>query len=249
MELHQKVVEGWEVSAEGYSSIVNDELMNEDAKRWTRLLKENLPKSEIPLRILDVGTGPGFLAIVLSKLGHQVVGIDVTREMVYYAKQNADREGVFPLFLRMDGQELAFPQNTFDVVISRNVVWTLDQPFSAYSDWYDVLKPQGKLMVFDADYLADVRDKEMEQHIKKNREEYNALYGEPKVSYKSYEKARGFREQLPLAAKKRPEWDQEAMKRLGFQDISCKDVSESVYNEQRLKLYQYQPLFLMSGIK
>ncbi|MDO9491542.1 class I SAM-dependent methyltransferase [Acetobacterium sp.] len=249
MELHERVVEGWQISAEGYSDIINDELIKDDAVLWTKMLKKLLPKSEKPLRILDVGTGPGFFAIILSKLGHQVVGIDVTQEMVYFAKNNADKEGVAPLFLQMDSQKLTFPENTFDLIISRNVVWTLDQPLSAYCNWHKVLKPEGKLIVFDADYLADIRDEALKTIIEANRKEYIDLYGKPKVSFEDYEKARGFRVNLPLADKKRPDWDLEILNQLEFKDFGWQDVSKDVYNEQRFKLYKYQPMFMLWGIK
>ncbi len=249
MELHEKVVEGWRISAEGYSDIINEELIKDDASRWSRMLKEKLPQRDNLLRILDVGTGPGFFAIILSKLGYQVVGIDVSREMIYNAKNNVDKAGVTPLLLQMDSQNLTFPENTFDLIISRNVVWTLDQPVSAYRNWYKVLKPEGKLMVFDGDYLADIRDKEIKILIEKNRKEYIERYGQPKVSFEDYEKARGFRVNLPLADKKRPTWDLETIDSLGFKDIGWKDVSKEVYNEQRLKLYKYQPMFMLWGSK
>ena len=52
----------------------------------------------------------------------------------------------------MDAENLYFADNTFDVVISRNLTWTLPNPQKAYSEWYRVLKPQGILLNFDADY-------------------------------------------------------------------------------------------------
>jgi len=38
------------------------------------------------LRILDVGTGTGFLSISLAELGHQVVGIDLSEGMISFAQ-------------------------------------------------------------------------------------------------------------------------------------------------------------------
>ena len=43
------------------------------------------------MNILDVGTGPGFFAIILTLAGHNVVGIDITEEMIQRAKVNAQR--------------------------------------------------------------------------------------------------------------------------------------------------------------
>jgi 2-polyprenyl-3-methyl-5-hydroxy-6-metoxy-1,4-benzoquinol methylase len=62
--------------------------------------------------------------------------IDVTEEMIQCANINAQQEGVSPEFIVMDSQYLAFMEETFDIVISRNVVWTLTRPKDAYRDWH-----------------------------------------------------------------------------------------------------------------
>ena len=54
------------------------------------------------------------------------------------------------LFRKMDCHALDFPDATFDLIISRNVVWTLYDPTKAYGEWTRVLKPKGSIVVFDA---------------------------------------------------------------------------------------------------
>ena len=60
-------------------------------------------------------------------------------------------------FRQMDAQQLEFENETFDVVLSRNLTWTLPEPETAYAEWYRVLKPGGVLLNFDADYAENVR--------------------------------------------------------------------------------------------
>lgn len=44
------------------------------------------------------------------------------------------------------------PDETYDAVICRHLVWTLTKPEQARADWFRVLKPGGKLLVFDGDW-------------------------------------------------------------------------------------------------
>ncbi|HCP71234.1 MAG TPA: class I SAM-dependent methyltransferase, partial [Clostridiales bacterium] len=39
-------------------------------------------------------------------------------------------------FRHMDAQQLGFPDGTFDVVLSRNLTWTLPEPEKAYAQWH-----------------------------------------------------------------------------------------------------------------
>ena len=57
----------------------------------------------------------------------------------------------------MDAQALRFEDGRFDVVLSRNLTWTLPDPQKAYAEWLRVLKPGGILLNYDADYAANVR--------------------------------------------------------------------------------------------
>ena len=40
------------------------------------------------LDVLDIGTGPGFFPIIMSKLGHRVTGVDSSVTMLDEAKEN-----------------------------------------------------------------------------------------------------------------------------------------------------------------
>jgi len=64
--------------------------------------------------------------------------------------------------LSQDAEAPAFPEGTFDVVISRHVVWTLTDPSKAISNWKRLLKPGGRVVIIDGiwtprDLLGKVR--------------------------------------------------------------------------------------------
>ena len=55
----------------------------------------------------------------------------------------------------MDAENPDFPDGTFDVIVSRNLTWTLPDAARAYKEWIRVLKTGGILINADANYGAD----------------------------------------------------------------------------------------------
>ena len=66
------------------------------------------------IKILDVGTGPGFFAILLAEAGYQVTAIDYTEEMLKEAQQNADGLAKCIAWKTGDAQALDVESNSFD---------------------------------------------------------------------------------------------------------------------------------------
>lgn len=155
-EIEERVKNYWTRRSHDFGAVRKNELANAMGTRWLEELQKHLPQGK-PLEILDVGTGTGFFAILLGHLGHHVVGIDLTPAMLEEAKSQAQALGVTAEFLQMDAQALRFEDGRFDVVLSRNLTWTLPDPQKAYAEWLRVLKPGGILLNYDADYAANVR--------------------------------------------------------------------------------------------
>ncbi|MCT6885701.1 MAG: methyltransferase domain-containing protein, partial [Gilliamella apis] len=77
----------WASRAKEYSQTNQDELATEKKIIWQELILRHAPQKE-KLRVLDIGTGPGFLAITLALAGHEVTAVDATEEMINQAKNN-----------------------------------------------------------------------------------------------------------------------------------------------------------------
>ncbi len=103
--------------------------------------------------MLDVGTGTGFLALLLAELGHDCKGIDLAPGMVEQARDLARQRGVAVRFEVGDAESLAEADAAYDLVISRNLLWTLPDPRRALLDWRRVLKPGGRLLLVDGDWF------------------------------------------------------------------------------------------------
>ena len=135
-----KIKDFWEGEAQIYDEAIKEELKGKFAPQWKKLILDNSPKAD-RLKVLDIGTGPGFFPVLLAQEGHDVTGIDVTENMIKWAKHNAENCGVEATLLTMDTHKLDFEDNSFDVIVNRNVTWTLENPKDAYKEWMRVLKP------------------------------------------------------------------------------------------------------------
>ena len=72
--------------------------------------------------------------------------------MITRAKELADKYGADVTYEVMDAMELSYADETFDVVITRNLTWTLPDIQKAYKEWHRVLKKGGLLLNYDANY-------------------------------------------------------------------------------------------------
>ena len=213
MEMKQRVKDYWTQRSNAFGTVRKNELENEMGQRWLREIERFLPEGG-SLDILDVGTGTGFFAILLAEKGHRVEGIDLTPAMLEEARRLAKQRNLDITFREMDAQNLAYPDDTFDVVISRNLTWTLPDPERAYASWFRVLKPGGVLLNFDAEYAAHVRS-----HSVQNRKVApDSPYGHVGMTDALQQENDAITLSMDIG-KARPEWDGEVLTRVGFQ--SC----------------------------
>ena len=213
MEIGQRVKDYWTQRSHDFGTVRKNELENEMGQRWLHEIERFLPEGR-SLNILDVGTGTGFFAILLAEKGHRVEGIDLTPAMLEEARTLAKQRNLDITFREMDAQNLAYPDGTFDVVISRNLTWTLPDPERAYASWFRVLKPGGVLLNFDADYAAHVRS-----HSVQNRKVApDSPYGHVGMTDALQQENDAITLSMDIG-QARPEWDGEVLTRIGFQ--SC----------------------------
>lgn len=175
--MEQEIIEKfWTQASENYSNIINDELKSYRPEEWGALILGQGPAKPV-LDILDTGTGPGFFAIILSQAGHRVTGIDSAEGMLEKARANAAKFGVAPEFRQMDCHELPFPDQSFDLIVSRNVTWTLREPAEVYRQWQRILRPGGRLLIFDANWHLHHYDEELKKEVERKEKECIRIYG------------------------------------------------------------------------
>ncbi len=118
---------------------------------WDRILDLALPRRG-KIEALDAGCGTGFLSFELASRGHRVTGIDFAPAMLAEARRKAAERGVSIRFEEGDAEQLPFVPGSFDLVVSRHVLWTLPHPEAAIDEWIRVLRPGGRLAVIDGQF-------------------------------------------------------------------------------------------------
>lgn len=98
-------------------------------------------------RVLDVATGTGNAAIPAAAAGAEVVGLDITPELLEVARERAAEAGVEIEFVEGDAEELPYADDAFDKTIS--VFGTMFAPRHevAASELTRVTRPGGRFVV------------------------------------------------------------------------------------------------------
>jgi ubiquinone/menaquinone biosynthesis C-methylase UbiE len=116
---------------------------------WDRILDLVLA-GRGALDVLDAGCGTGFLSFELAARGHRVTGVDFAPAMIAQARRKASEGSVPVRFEEADVEQLPFAFASFDLVISRHLLWTLPHPEAAIDEWIRVLRAGGRVVVLDS---------------------------------------------------------------------------------------------------
>ncbi len=120
-----------------------------DEREIERALKEAWPRGAVR-DLLDIGTGTGRLLLLFGSAIERGVGVDLSRDMLAYARANLDDAGLTNCQVRHgDMYRLPLDDASFDVVTIHQVLHYADEPHHAISEAARVLRPGGRLMVAD----------------------------------------------------------------------------------------------------
>ncbi|KTG10883.1 hypothetical protein AUR64_06785 [Haloprofundus marisrubri] len=133
-------------SAEMWGQYADGVTQHDGRRAWERVIRDIV--GDDSRRVLDVGTGAGFLAGLYAQLGHDVVGCDFSEPMLEQARERAERDGFDARFTTGDAEALPFDDASFDVVTNRVMIWSLPNPGIAVREWYRVLRPGGQVVLF-----------------------------------------------------------------------------------------------------
>jgi ubiquinone/menaquinone biosynthesis C-methylase UbiE len=119
---------------------------------WAALLDRHIGPAGTRRRVLELAFGTGEVTAVLLGLGCEVTGLDLTEAMLLRARAKHANAPGLRLYMG-DAEDTREPAGQYDAVVSRHLVWTLVDPAAAFRDWLRVLKPGGRVVIMDGDYV------------------------------------------------------------------------------------------------
>ena len=244
----------WTGRTSGYSHVNRDELVSQQRTVWGELLHERIRahySGRLPqdIRVLDIGAGPGFFSIILAERGYHVTAVDYTESMLAAAKKNAGELAGRITFLQMNAETLTFPDNSFDVIVSRNVTWNLHNPEEAYRQWSRVLRYGGLLLNFDANWYSYLRDETARAAHLEDRTNIRKTGVGDETAGTDVAAMESIALQAPLSGVRRPAWDAKTLSGYGVTASADEDIWRQVWTYEERVNNASTPMFMIAGVK
>ena len=104
-------------------------------------------------RVLDIGSGLGGIDVILAEAygAAELVGIDVSADLVAHARRLAEKRGLAERvsFQLIDPGPLPFADQSFDIVFSKDALVHVADKTTLFAEVMRVLRPGGQLIVSD----------------------------------------------------------------------------------------------------
>ena len=154
MTQHNDVVrESFTTQAKAFAS--NPWVTNEE--RIQRLVASARLKGDE--RVLDIATGPGYIAEAFARAAREVTGVDLTAAMLAIGEERTKQNGLSNISFRIgDVEKLPFEAECFDVVVCRLALHHLQQPNLVVREMARVCRIGGTVLVEDI-YSSEHRER------------------------------------------------------------------------------------------
>lgn len=120
-------------------------------------------------QVLDAGCGPGLVAEAFLDAGCDVLGVDLSTEMIRRARARCARFGPRARFEQRSLMDLA-PGAPLDAALSRNVLHHLEDPRAFLARQAALVRPGGAVLVFDLSGDPDPARQAWSQGIERDRD-------------------------------------------------------------------------------
>lgn len=249
-QLLSAITDYWSNRAQGYSDVNVEELQSLKRQQWQEAILAQAPSDGRQLNVLDIGTGPGFFAIIMAQAGHRVTAVDATEKMLMQARQNAANYDVAIEFVQSDVHTLPFEDEQFDLIVTRNVTWNLANPAQAYDEWHRVLKKGGRLINFDANWYLYLFDNKLREQFEQDRAATQRLNIPDHYADTDTAAMETIARRLPLSRERRPQWDLNTLLQIGYRRLLVDTkIGETLWDEAEKINYRSTPMFMVIAQK
>lgn len=216
---------------------------------WRKALQTSLPDNH-RMNVLDIGTGPGLMALTFAEMGHTVTAVDISSGMLNQAQKNARRLNLGISFMQGDAEALPYKDGHFDVIVSKYLIWTLPSPERFIAECNRLLSDRGALIAIDGMWyqksgLDRVRDCVAQMIRCAEGRDYSKTFEQYYGGIKKY---------LPLYNKNSPEMISSLFMNAGLSGVSVRYLNEFQDFQRKYAPIQYRikntnPVFMVIGKK
>lgn len=108
-----------------------------------KIMNETVKKMNRDSKIIDIGCGTGFFSFEISKLGHEVYGIDASRHMINYANKKRGNHRYRMPFVLGNVETLPFKGESFDACFCGVILHHFSNINKVSQEMFRVLKKDG----------------------------------------------------------------------------------------------------------
>ncbi len=226
--LRDEIREYWSQRAEGFDIQPGHGISDGAEKQaWLRMLQNQLGAAN-GRNTLDLACGTGEISHLLHDFGLNVTGLDWSDAMLDIARNKAGHRKSGIRFLTGDAENTHEPAASYDIIVTRHLVWTLVDPSAAFSHWYSLLKENGTLLIVDGDFVNKTRLQKLLKWLagnNGNRQSKNMRDTHQSILSRVYFRNGAKAEQVT-----------DMLHRVGFQDVSTQTNLSEIQKAQAAKM-------------
>lgn len=150
----RRMIRYWDWRAESHA---DQPSQNRYLDRWRTVFVESFPVEPAAQNLLDVGTGTGFCALPLARMGHRLTAMNLSEGMLSGTRQAALAEELDIPSVQADATAPDLAAESFDGLAARNLLWTLPRPVEVLRRWRELLRLGGSLLISDGMWTPPAR--------------------------------------------------------------------------------------------
>jgi len=230
--LRDEIREYWSKRAASFDEQPGHGISDGAEKRaWLKMLQTQLGNAN-GRNALDLACGTGEISHLLHDFGLNVTGLDWADAMLEIARQKAGHRKSGIRFLAGDVEDTREPAASYDIIVTRHLVWTLVDPNAAFDHWFSLLKSGGTLLIVDGDFVNNtLRQKLLKWLARKTAKGRNS-----QGSQEMTDTHKSILSRVYFSKGAKAEKVTDMLHRAGFQDISVQTNLSEIQKAQAARM-------------